>query len=429
MTIEIREEERVAVASIRGYWYQLLHTVRAWLRAGDNELIVAEGNEDIDHILLTTPRQVIEEQIKFRKVTLTQGSRAVVETTLHYLEAFVHHRALGRQFRGLLRTNAMVSDDDTTQVGKWLLRKRLNIREFRKELRELVRANGEEQLQAFRALKTDDEFRAFTDSVEWAPNAGNTDELEGEIAQLVQARAPHDGLGDGAKNALFVHMLKTMTSDDVDRRTLRRIDADLVLNDSILDALERSGAAEREKEWRVTLWTRSAVPSVAVALFIDDEQHLEHALDFARRSDDARGKTRSDGEILGELAERLDFVAYVSFRRLKGKHRVRDCLRDVVRQSRHRHTPAEVWLPEGSPDWVDSLVTPHWPTPLRVGLADKPAALLRLAELIGAAIPDEIPRQEILRALGTKLRWVRCIDDGAYFTAERPIVNGPNFPS
>ena len=420
MALEIRDPERVAVASIRGYWYQLLHTVRAWLRAGDDHLIIAEGNEDIDHVLLTTPITVLEEQIKLRKNNVTQGSKAVAETVLHYLSAFVDHSAKGRNFRGILRTNAEISDDDSTQIGKWLVGKRINLKEFRRELRTLVRADGETRLAAYKALKSAADLRAFINCVEWAPRAGNPAEIEAEIMALLRARAP-EAPRDAASNTMMVRMLKTLTDDDLERRVLRRIDVDVLLNDSILDALVRSGAADHARQWRVALWARSQLPAVAVAMFVDDERQFEHAVEFAHRHDEVRGKTRSEEEILRDLAESVDFLAYVSFRGQKGKHRVRDCLRDVIRQSRHRHLPVEVWLPMNAPNWTDSLVATHWPVPSRVAPHQRPSVFLRLGQIVGEAIADDPPKREILRALGSKLRWVRRVDDGEYFTSGHPM--------
>ncbi len=83
MTYAIRNQKRVAVASIRGYRYQLLHTIRAWLRIDDDRVIVAEGNEDLDHIFQQGGITVaIEEQVKYRSASITQGDEAVSETIL-----------------------------------------------------------------------------------------------------------------------------------------------------------------------------------------------------------------------------------------------------------------------------------------------------------------------------------------------------------
>jgi hypothetical protein len=59
---KIRNQNRVAAASLAGYRFQLLHTVRAWLELPDDELLVAEGNEDIDRICLPS-RTHVEEQV------------------------------------------------------------------------------------------------------------------------------------------------------------------------------------------------------------------------------------------------------------------------------------------------------------------------------------------------------------------------------
>src|SRR5205085_12380381 len=61
--------------------------------------------------------------------------------------------------------------------------------------------------------------------------AGNPADLEAEIAALLRVRAPEAPV-DAAKNAVMVRMLRTLTADDLELRTLRRIDVDVVLNDS-----------------------------------------------------------------------------------------------------------------------------------------------------------------------------------------------------
>src|SRR5689334_18447069 len=111
----VRDEQRVAVDIINGYRFQILHTIRAWLTIDDSRFIVAEGNEDIDHIFLDG--RVIEEQIKLLSEAVGQRDTTVVQTVLNFLKAFVHHEKMGRPFVGILRTTAAVATRPTTAIG------------------------------------------------------------------------------------------------------------------------------------------------------------------------------------------------------------------------------------------------------------------------------------------------------------------------
>src|SRR5579872_1425638 len=113
MSYEIRDEDRVAVASIRGYHYQILHTIRSWLQADDARIVIAEGNEDIDQVIGSTPEERIEESIKYRSAAIAQGDDAIRMTILRSLVAFHHHRSRGIAFTGVLRTNADINAHHT----------------------------------------------------------------------------------------------------------------------------------------------------------------------------------------------------------------------------------------------------------------------------------------------------------------------------
>jgi hypothetical protein len=59
--------ERVAAATIRGYLTQAYYAVQCWLDLAPGEVLICEGNEDIDRLLLNgdgLPVKVQQQQIK-----------------------------------------------------------------------------------------------------------------------------------------------------------------------------------------------------------------------------------------------------------------------------------------------------------------------------------------------------------------------------
>ena len=86
MTTEIRAPERVATASIRGYYYQFLWTAMHWLELPEHETLVCEGAEDIDRLM---DNAVEQESLKHLASNLTENSEAVRDALLEF--ATVEH--------------------------------------------------------------------------------------------------------------------------------------------------------------------------------------------------------------------------------------------------------------------------------------------------------------------------------------------------
>lgn len=419
MQNEIRNLKRVAVPSIRGYWYQTEHTVRAWLEATDDHLLFAEGNEDIDQLLKDgSSWKACEEQIKFRSTPIRQGDEAISETVCHYLEAFVYHHKKNQSFRGVLRTNAEILGSPKTEIGNWILGKATNQRRLIGELKALVSTNKAAR-EALKFIVTNKLVKIFVSSVEWAPRSGSLKEIEQVVSSLIKKRAPSVPR-EAAINALRIFMLQRLTSDDVNQRTLRPIDADLVLNNCALDALPQTEHA-LSAESSVALWSRLGPPSIAVAIFVGDKKSFESAVNRGNRHGRISGEIRTTTELLSKLAKRLSFVAYVSIRRQKGPKGMQVCMKDVVRQSAIRHTPSDVVILHSAPAGVDAWVAKRWPTPTRIARDVAGTRQLELAAAIGEEIAKEENCALLQKKLGTKLRWIHIIDDGNYFTAAHPI--------
>jgi hypothetical protein len=473
---EIRDIKRVATPSIRGYWYQVLYTIHAWLSVDDNHIIVAEGNEDIDRIAVSGPPQATEVQLKFRSEAITQGDEEVTESILRYLEAFYHHHSKGVLFVGVLRTNVAIRARSSTQIGNWISGLALDAQLLLDEIQATVtkakeKAEAEVQAKAAKAqakaakaqtnaakaqtnaakaqtnaakaqaiaqataaqvactrqqgaldyIVSRGLGQAFITSVQWAPLSEDLEAIEHDVATLVKARAP-SAPPEAALNALIAATLRTLTKDEATERFLRAVDADLVLNNTILDALTRADA-DTQAAIAVALWSAPATatsPSIAVVVCIQDQARFDGVIAAQRELDAVLETNHSTVEQIQQLLLKLDFIAYASYREQQGPRGEKVCIKDVVRQCSYRHAPTDVAILATAPDWLDEWISRRWPHPSRVDFGDRRAAVLELAGLIARAVASHDPA--FSWAVCGKLRWVHRIDSGEYYTAENPMT-------
>jgi len=378
-------------------------------------LIVAEGNEDIDRICLTSNTQT-EEQVKQRASSLAQGDAAIAETVLRYLEAFAYHQQNGDRFRGVLRTNAKIRTKSKTAIGAWIRGQKVDVPQFRNELQELVKKRGANLVRLVEALRLVESnvamTRRFLDSVEWASDSPDVDAM---LTALLAERAP--GIDVGLTRAALLERLFTRASSpDVSLRTLRRVDADIALTNCALDRLQET-AVEHQRIAQATISSRIGPPSIAVALLFESVTDAKAAVAKEHRKE--RLGDRSRVESLHALAESLEFIGYASVRYHSGPKGEHVCVKDVIRQSGHRHTPKRIMLRDGAPLWMSDRVSKRWVN-ANCCVDPKMDLLLELSDLIGTAVLTR--DRTLLKKVGTKLRWVHVIDEGKYYTAANPLV-------
>lgn len=422
---ELREPERVAGPSIEGYWYQILHTAREWLDLDPTTILIAEGNEDLD---LTSPLPTlsasvptdIETQIKHRCAPIAQGDSAISMTILRYLVAFAHHHQNSRRFAGVLRTNADIAADASSEIGRWIVGSPVRTAALLTEIKAVIVHEKKTDRKRWRAalnyVTSNGLEQNFVDSVRWAPRSGSIEDIRRDIRERIAIRAP-GAPSNILTDALLVRLVGAITRRALSERQLRAIDADIALGDGALEALQR-GAARAASGGSVYVWSRKGTPFVACAIWVEHPDAIEAMMDVEARRDEIQGAPRPLIDRLGENIATIDFVAYVSIRLLTGPRGMRVCLRDVVRQARRRHSPAQVIAEEAAEQWLIDWTAKKWPTPMRrppgnTGLA--------LAEVVAESVVS-IPRNARLVAdIGSKLRWVHRVDDQTYWTAENPM--------
>ena len=93
--------KRQAHAQLRGYLYQIWHSVDAWLDLANDEVLYLEGAEDFDKISGDTATAV---QVKDTRHKITLRSQEVIDAINHYWELQDNHRDMSVKFRFLTRS-------------------------------------------------------------------------------------------------------------------------------------------------------------------------------------------------------------------------------------------------------------------------------------------------------------------------------------
>lgn len=91
--VQLLRPERAAHATIRGFLYQTCLGVLRWLELGPEEILVCEGDEDLDRLIRDGGG--ISEQVKAYSGSLGIGDRAVADSLRNFLLAYVALRRQG----------------------------------------------------------------------------------------------------------------------------------------------------------------------------------------------------------------------------------------------------------------------------------------------------------------------------------------------
>ena len=95
------DSKRQATDSLRGYRYQILHSVKAWLDLDEGETLYLEGVEDFDIVSDATATVV---QVKDTRRNITLKSQEVTNAINHYWESRTNHPDLNVKFRFITRS-------------------------------------------------------------------------------------------------------------------------------------------------------------------------------------------------------------------------------------------------------------------------------------------------------------------------------------
>src|SRR6185295_13624484 len=98
------DERRSAHASIRGYLYQTCLGVLRWLDLQPNEILLCEGDEDLDRFLLGGG--AVSEQVKAYTGGLSITDSVVRDSLRNFLRSYVTLRQRGKDRKFVFTTTA-----------------------------------------------------------------------------------------------------------------------------------------------------------------------------------------------------------------------------------------------------------------------------------------------------------------------------------
>ena len=212
--VSLLRSERAAHATIRGYLYQACLGAQRWLELGPEEVLLCEGDEDLDRRLLGGGG--VSEQVKVSSDSLGLSNGVVRESLRNFLISYVALREQGETRRFLFTTTAPARRTrGLNLLAAWKNGERgpeviAGVREVlarpEKEEKEERRAEIEKALASLDAAP--DGWPGFLDAVEWTFEATELDGVRREIQKLLAERAdarllPAEGLTDRLIAAVF----------------------------------------------------------------------------------------------------------------------------------------------------------------------------------------------------------------------------------
>jgi tetratricopeptide (TPR) repeat protein len=248
---------RSAHATIHGYLYQACLGVLRWLDLRPQEVLLCEGDEDLDRFLLG--RGAVSEQVKAYSGGLSLSDRAVVESLGNFLCSYVTLRRDRGETRSFVFTTTAQQKKrkaargiDFDLLAAWQSGKRTKtvLTGIRKLLTpKKAGKNGAETTGAIAWLDGEpDGWKAFLDAVEWsfdAPNlAGVRQRIKNRLVELEETSSlPAETFLERLISHVFlVSIQKDPRDRQLDRKALSDL-AEVARKD--LQSWERTPAAQR----------------------------------------------------------------------------------------------------------------------------------------------------------------------------------------
>lgn len=221
--------KRSAHATIRGYLYQTCLGVLRWLDLQPDEILLCEGDEDLDRFLLGGGS--ISEQVKAYTGALSLSDRAVLESLGNFLRSYVALRKRGETRRFLFTTTAQEKRTtakglDFALLADWKAGKRTKkvtagVRSLFKPAKKTDR-HGEETTDAIAWLDGQPEgWKDFMDAVEWSFDAPDLEAVRQRIKDRLALREDTSALpAETFLERLISHVFSTSIHPNSENRQL-----------------------------------------------------------------------------------------------------------------------------------------------------------------------------------------------------------------
>lgn len=221
------DPKRQATDALRGYVYQIWHSVHAWLELDDNEFLVLEGAEDFD---IVSPGSATVVQVKDTAPNITLRTTAVIEAITHfwqlrkaYPDRKICFRLLTRSRVGVERGHPFGSDIGGLELWQKCRRTTEHVDKLRTFL--LSSKNLPEDLQKFLLdSSTDEILQELILPIMWETGSRDASYVEEAVVRVLILHGEKNGIPPSRAETVVNRLLKEAltTACQKDRRFLDR---------------------------------------------------------------------------------------------------------------------------------------------------------------------------------------------------------------
>ena len=202
--------KRQAHNQLRGYLYQIWHSVDAWLDLADNEILYLEGAEDFDRVSDNTATAV---QVKDTQHKITLRSKEVNDAIDHYWELRTNHPDRSVKFCLLTRSKIGVERDDPFegQPGLHVWSRCSGDKASITKISEFLQAEGkisEEVTDFLKQAEPQQIYEQLIEPIAWETDSADASSVEQSISEKVIHHGDRHGISSFNAEKVVDHLLK-----------------------------------------------------------------------------------------------------------------------------------------------------------------------------------------------------------------------------
>ncbi len=205
------DPQRQANDALRGYLYQILHSVDAWLDLNKNEILYLEGAEDFDRVSDDTATVA---QVKDTQHNITLRSREVNDAINHYWALQANHPALNVKFRFLTRSKIGAEQGNPFGKGQMGLQvwsrcsdDETAIKEISKFLQDVGKISGEVD-DFLKKASPREIYECLIEPITWETDSKEASYVEESIKEKLILHGAQDNIPPSYSSAVVGHLLK-----------------------------------------------------------------------------------------------------------------------------------------------------------------------------------------------------------------------------
>lgn len=222
------DPKRQANDALRGYVYQIWHSVNAWLDLAEDEILYLEGAEDFDQVSDDIATAV---QVKDTQNNITLRSQEVNDAINHYWTLQANHPDLNVKFRFLTRSRIGAERGNPFgkgQVGLQVWSRCSGDEAAIKEISEFLQDEGKISKEVNDFLKKAENqeiYERLIEPITWETDSKEASFVEKSISDKLILHGHQYGIPPSAASKVVDHLLKEalMVTTQPENRELTRV--------------------------------------------------------------------------------------------------------------------------------------------------------------------------------------------------------------